>query len=144
MPLTKSNKKRTTAAGSENVHPNRINSSSTSSKQKIQSANDNANAADEERIGLRDRKRQKQTQKPSKKDKAEAKKTGKKAKNSGAKMRSMSSLAEALPDLSPTEKEATLAKIQSEFDRNLQVVLFTLDCNYTLLEHQFLGVRALA
>ena len=61
----------------------------------------------------------------------------------GTKMRSMSCLEEALPDLSPTEKEITLSKITSEYDRNLQVVLFEVDCNYVLLEHQFTGVRAL-
>lgn len=68
----------------------------------------------------------------------------KRHKNSATKMSPMPCQVEALRELTPSEKGATLAKIDSEFDRNLQIVLFEVDCNYVLLEHQFLGVRALA
>jgi SNF2-related domain len=51
---------------------------------------------------------------------------------------------EWLPNLTRDEKQAVLGEIANPFDQNLQIVLWEIDCNYTLLEHQFKGVRALA
>lgn len=116
------------ASGEENAHPNHARPTSRS----------NTNPFNDQQT--RNRKRQKQS---NTKKTAEAIVTRKKTKNSGTKMRPMASQVEALPDLSRAEKEASLAKIEDEFDRNLQMVLFEVDCNYVLLQHQFLGVRAL-
>jgi SNF2 family DNA or RNA helicase len=60
------------------------------------------------------------------------------------KTRPMDTLEEYLADLTRDEKIEALNAIANPLDQNLQVVLWEIDCNYLLLEHQFKGVRALA
>ena len=49
-----------------------------------------------------------------------------------------------LPRLTSIEQDEALSKIPNVLDRNLQILLWELDCNYQLLQHQFQGVRELA
>jgi hypothetical protein len=69
-------------------------------------------------------------------------KTAKSASNE--KYRPMRTSAKQLPFLSRKERLDKLSDIPNKNDRNLQLILWELDCNYTLLEHQFVGVRRLA
>lgn len=132
-----STRNRAPPAGVENEHPNK-------SSQRSNSKNLFANKTPNNYTSDPDRKRQHKKRAFVKNNNRVPVAGGKRhKKHHGTKMRPMSCLVEALPDLSPAEKEDTLSKIESEFDRNLQLVLFEVDCNYVLLEHQFTGVRAL-
>jgi len=134
MPVTttpSSNRKRTVASGAENDHPNQRLSTCQSSKKKKECTSFFSNNS----TCRINNKGQQQPTKPLKQTQA--------SKNNSSRMRPMTSFVEAFPDLSPAEKKATLASIPNAMDRNLQVIVFEVDCNYVLLQHQFHGVRAL-
>jgi hypothetical protein len=70
-----------------------------------------------------------------------SRKTKKGAPTASKAMKRLESNAAPLP--TPTDKEAVLQDIDIIADRNLQRLLWSMGCRYTLLSYQFLGVRSL-